>query len=99
MRLDFYLKNQPVFGFAGLWEEWRDNKTGEILETCTIITTAANDVLSSVHDRKPVILKAEITSNGLTQKRQIKRNCKNYSRFIWRKRTRDFQGNSFTKNF
>lgn len=55
----FYLKDKPVFGFAGLWEEWRDTESGEILETCTIITTEANEVLLPVHDRMPVILKAE----------------------------------------
>lgn len=55
----FYLKEKEVFGFAGLWEEWLDNQTGELLETCTIITTEANDVLKPVHDRMPVILKSE----------------------------------------
>lgn len=55
----FYLKDKPVFGFAGLWEEWRDTESGEILETCTIITTEANKVLLPVHDRMPVILKTE----------------------------------------
>ncbi len=55
----FYLKEKEVFGFAGLWEEWLDKQTGELLETCTIITTEANDVLKPVHDRMPVILKAE----------------------------------------
>ncbi len=53
----FYLKNKEVFGFAGLWEEWIDKKSGEMLETCTIITTTANAVLEPVHDRMPVILK------------------------------------------
>ncbi len=54
----FYLTNKEVFGFAGLWEEWLDKESGESLETCTIITTEANDVLKPVHDRMPVILKA-----------------------------------------
>ncbi|MDQ3798001.1 MAG: SOS response-associated peptidase, partial [Acidobacteriota bacterium] len=53
----FYLKEKEVFGFAGLWEEWIDKETGDVLETCTIITTAANEVLKPVHDRMPVILK------------------------------------------
>ena len=53
----FYLKDKDVFGFAGLWEEWLDNETGELLETCTIITTEANEVLEPVHERMPVILK------------------------------------------
>src|SRR5215203_1882501 len=55
----FYLKEKDVFGFAGLWEEWADKETGELIETCTIITTEANEVLEPVHDRMPVILKAE----------------------------------------
>lgn len=53
----FYLKEKEVFGFAGLWEEWLDKGTGELTETCTIITTEANEVLKPVHDRMPVILK------------------------------------------
>jgi putative SOS response-associated peptidase YedK len=52
----FYLNDRKVFGFAGLWEEWIDRQTGELLETCTIITIEANAVLKPVHDRMPVIL-------------------------------------------
>lgn len=55
----FYLKEKEVFGFAGLWESWVDKTTGEELETCTIITTEANEVLKPVHERMPVILKPE----------------------------------------
>ena len=55
----FYLKEKEVFGFAGLWEEWLDKQTGELLETCTIITTEANDVLKPVHERMPVILRSD----------------------------------------
>jgi putative SOS response-associated peptidase YedK len=64
----FYLKDKDVFGFAGLWEEWTDKKTGELIETCTIITTAANEVLAPVHDRMPVILKAEDYDRWLDEK-------------------------------
>ena len=53
----FYLKDKEIFGFAGLWEEWLDKETGELTETCTIITTEANEVLKPIHDRMPVILK------------------------------------------
>lgn len=55
----FYLKEKEIFGFAGLWEEWLDKESGELLETFTIITTGANDVLKPIHDRMPVIIKAE----------------------------------------
>jgi putative SOS response-associated peptidase YedK len=44
-----------LFSFAGLWEEWHDPR-GEVVETCTILTTDANDLMRPLHDRMPVIL-------------------------------------------
>jgi putative SOS response-associated peptidase YedK len=64
----FHLKDKEVFGFAGLWEEWLDKESGEVIETCAIITTAANEVLKSVHDRMPVILKAKDYDRWLNEK-------------------------------
>lgn len=55
----FFLPDKPIFGFAGLYEEWTDKENGDLLETCTIITIEANDVLKPIHDRMPVILNAE----------------------------------------
>jgi putative SOS response-associated peptidase YedK len=47
-------KDGEPFAFAGLWERW----TGEepAIESCTIITTDANDAVRTLHDRMPVIL-------------------------------------------
>ena len=64
----FYLNGKEVFGFAGLWEEWTDKENGEVVETCTIITTEANEVLEPVHDRMPVILKPESYDQWLDEK-------------------------------
>jgi putative SOS response-associated peptidase YedK len=64
----FYLKDKDVFGFAGLYEEWLDIESGELVETCTIITTEANEVLEPVHDRMPVILKTEDYDLWLNEK-------------------------------
>ncbi len=44
--------------FAGLWEGWR-SPDGEVLRTFAILTTAANGVMSSLHERMPVILEEE----------------------------------------
>jgi putative SOS response-associated peptidase YedK len=46
------------FAFAGLWEVWRKPEGGEI-RSCTIITCAANELVSSVHDRMPVMLSGD----------------------------------------
>ncbi|MBN1548202.1 MAG: SOS response-associated peptidase [Syntrophaceae bacterium] len=51
----FGLKSGEPFGFAGLYEIWHSpDKTP--LQTCTIITTDANDLISPIHDRMPVIV-------------------------------------------
>ncbi len=48
-------EERSPFGFAGLWEHWESSE-GDTIESCTILTTAANDLLSPIHDRMPVIL-------------------------------------------
>lgn len=53
------LASGEPFAFAGLWESWTDRSTGELLETATIVTTAANDFLRELHDRMPVVLQPE----------------------------------------
>jgi putative SOS response-associated peptidase YedK len=50
------MKDGSPYAFAGLWERWRDPATKEPLETFTVITTDANELLEAMHDRMPVIL-------------------------------------------
>lgn len=41
---------------AGLWEEWKDRVTGEVITSCAIITCGPNELMAELHDRMPVIL-------------------------------------------
>jgi putative SOS response-associated peptidase YedK len=52
------MKNGKLFGFAGLWETWRD-ASGADVRSCTIITTRPNELVAKVHDRMPVIVPPE----------------------------------------
>jgi putative SOS response-associated peptidase YedK len=53
-----YPSGGALFAFAGLWEQWNDPHLSPNLplETCTIITTEANQKMAAVHDRMPVIV-------------------------------------------
>jgi putative SOS response-associated peptidase YedK len=53
----FHLPGYKPFAFAGLWELWKPPE-GDAIETCVIVTTAANEVASKYHDRMPVIVDA-----------------------------------------
>ena len=64
----FGLRDGAPFAFAGLWERWTvpegaaltgslaERSPGDAVETCTILTTAANGTVAPVHGRMPVIL-------------------------------------------
>ena len=61
MPMRIVLTSGEPFAFAGLWDSWRD-PNGEIVRSCTIITTEANELLHPIHDRMPVILPREMES-------------------------------------
>jgi putative SOS response-associated peptidase YedK len=48
-------KDGAPFALAGLWERWKDPE-GEPVESCTIVVTSANALVSEIHDRMPVII-------------------------------------------
>ena len=48
------LKNQPLFAFAGIWD--RVSKEPDPLESFSIVTCEANELISDIHARMPVIL-------------------------------------------
>jgi|1186.fasta_scaffold495885_1 putative SOS response-associated peptidase YedK len=53
------MKDGSTFGLAGVWENWNDPSTGEWVRTFAVITTDANELVSDIHDRMPVILRPE----------------------------------------
>lgn len=52
------LKNHAPFGMAGVWESWKSPE-GINIYSCSVITTVPNELMTSIHDRMPVILKPE----------------------------------------
>lgn len=55
-----HMPDQLPFAMAGLWETWKSTENvGELLISCTILTTAANADMLPIHDRMPVILQPD----------------------------------------
>ncbi len=59
------LASGEPFALAGLWENWADKETGESLQTTTLITAAANEFMTPLHHRMPVILEAPTADEWL----------------------------------
>ncbi len=59
------LANGEPFAFAGLWETWQSKETEEIIQSTTLLTTAANDFISAVHHRMPIILQPDTADRWL----------------------------------
>jgi putative SOS response-associated peptidase YedK len=52
------LRDDRPFAFAGLWEAW-EGADATAVESCTLLTTSANELMRPIHDRMPVILAAD----------------------------------------
>jgi putative SOS response-associated peptidase YedK len=50
------MSDGSVFGLAGLWENWKNQNTGQWERTFAIITVPSNDLVGQIHDRMPAIL-------------------------------------------
>jgi putative SOS response-associated peptidase YedK len=61
------LKDGSTICFAGLWERWQSHR-GEVVESFTILTTQANSLMFSLHERMPVILQPEAIPLWLDRK-------------------------------
>ena len=71
------MKGGALFGFAGLFEQWRatdDSRNWskeEMVETVTIITTQANEKLRPIHHRMPLIVPPEAYQRWLDPKSDL----------------------------
>jgi putative SOS response-associated peptidase YedK len=52
------LKSDELFAMAGLWEKWVA-PDGKAVYSCSVITTAPNELVNDIHDRMPVILRGD----------------------------------------
>ncbi len=59
--LPYYFREPggDALAIAGLWESWTHPVEGEILESCTLLTTEANSTIRPIHHRMPVLLRRE----------------------------------------
>lgn len=56
------LPNKDAFAFAGIWSEWQDHSTGELLNSYSILTTEATGLVAEINNskkRSPIILAPE----------------------------------------
>ena len=63
-----HLKKSELFALAGIYSKWVNKATGEIFNTFSIITTAANPLMAKIHnskERMPVILPPKIERDWL----------------------------------
>ncbi len=60
-----FLKNEEPFAFAGIWDSWGEGDKS--FNSCCIITTTPNVLVSSIHDRMPVILSMADEGRWLTE--------------------------------
>lgn len=57
------LKDREYFWLAGIWQQWDDAETGEVVNTASIVTTQANEVMAEIHNvkkRQPTMLSDDL---------------------------------------
>ena len=59
------LASGAPFAFAGLWENWQSKETDESFQSTTVITTAANEFMATLHHRMPVVLQPDTADRWL----------------------------------
>lgn len=76
-KFELSLPDGQAFAFAGLWSEWADKSTGELIYTYTILTTQANELMSKIHNTKkrmPVMVAPDNEQKWLEGEKLIMQN-------------------------
>lgn len=61
-------RDKAPIAMAGLWECWIDKSTGEVVDSCTILTRESDGPIKAVHDRMPVILSEDAQNDWLVDR-------------------------------
>jgi len=62
-------KDQEIFAFAGIYSAWKNPESNELVNSYSIVTTEANELMSEIHNNKkrmPVVLKSQDHQAWLT---------------------------------
>ena len=77
-----YLKDEQPLAMAGIYDDWTDQEIGEWQQSCSVITTAANNLMERIHNNKkrmPVILNRNSErawiDPGISAKEAVKHLC------------------------
>ena len=62
----FQLRDDSLLTFAGIWDTWRNR--GQLVTSCAIITTSANELVGEFHNRMPAILSPELHDAWLNRR-------------------------------
>lgn len=65
------LPSEELFAYGGLWSQWENQNSGEIINSYSIITTEANKLMSEIHNSKkrmPLVLTPDNEEQWLQQK-------------------------------
>ncbi len=54
VRWPWFIKAQEPLALAGIWQVW--DRADHPIETCAIVTTSANEAMSAIHHRMPVVI-------------------------------------------
>ena len=58
------LKDEILFAFAGIWEEW-ESSNDRVIKSFSIVTVPASSIIRDIHDRMPAILNPEEEQNWI----------------------------------